>query len=154
VQLKIDVRDKEVALVLRTLQGRMQDMTPVMREIGEIVRDSVMRNFREGRAPNRRPWRPSLRAILQRGQTLAFSSLLIGTTAETADEADTEPPDGKLSVPSSSGQLLKPGCRLVIYDRTGLSVPSSSGQLLKLGLLTISFTSATNFQFPPHRDNC
>ncbi len=84
VQLKIDVRDKEVALVLRTLQGRMQDMTPVMREIGEIVRDSVMRNFREGRAPNRRPWRPSLRAILQRGQTLAFSSLLIGTTAETA----------------------------------------------------------------------
>jgi phage virion morphogenesis protein len=76
VQLKIDVQDKEVALMLQALERRMQDMTPLMREIGEIVRDSVMRNFREGRAPDGTPWKPSLRAIVQRGQTLVDTARL------------------------------------------------------------------------------
>jgi len=76
VQLKIELRDKEVSLLLQALQSRLGDTTPAMREVGEIVRESVMRNFRQGRAPDGTPWKPSLRAIMQRGQTLVDTGRL------------------------------------------------------------------------------
>jgi len=76
LQLRIKVEDAEVRTMLQALQGRMKDMTPVMREVGEIVRESVMRNFKEGRSPQGVPWKPSLRAILQRGQTLVDTARL------------------------------------------------------------------------------
>ncbi|MDY6852011.1 MAG: phage virion morphogenesis protein [Thermodesulfobacteriota bacterium] len=46
---------------LSLLARRMTDMGPVMETIGEILADSVARNFREGRAPDGTPWRPGKR---------------------------------------------------------------------------------------------
>ena len=47
----------------------VEDATPVMREIGEIVRESVMLNFREGQSPEGDDWEPSKRAIEEKGKT-------------------------------------------------------------------------------------
>ena len=47
---------------MRELLGRvmahMDDMTPVMREIGEVIQESVQRNFEEHRAPDGTAWEP------------------------------------------------------------------------------------------------
>ncbi|MBN1627122.1 MAG: phage virion morphogenesis protein, partial [Deltaproteobacteria bacterium] len=56
--IEIKVEDKEVQELLNRLSGRMNDLTPVMTEIGEIVSESVQRNFEEHRAPDGTPWEP------------------------------------------------------------------------------------------------
>lgn len=46
--IKITVDDTGVKLLFERLQKKMSDMTPVMQEVGEIVRTSVVRNFEVG----------------------------------------------------------------------------------------------------------
>lgn len=47
-EFKITVDDREVKKLLGQLQKKVTDMTPVMQEIGEIVRTSVIKNFEAG----------------------------------------------------------------------------------------------------------
>ncbi|MBN2060704.1 MAG: phage virion morphogenesis protein [Deltaproteobacteria bacterium] len=56
VEIKID--DSEMQELFGRVMAHMTDMTPVMREIGEIVDESVQRNFEEHRAPDGTPWKP------------------------------------------------------------------------------------------------
>jgi len=51
IDMKID--DKEVRAMLGRLQANIGDLKPVMKTIGEIVRSSVIQNFREGGRPNK-----------------------------------------------------------------------------------------------------
>jgi phage virion morphogenesis protein len=76
VQLHITVQDEKVRALFGQLQKSMGDLTPVMREVGEIVRESVMRNFRESRSPEGVPWKPSRRALLGAGRTLIDTATL------------------------------------------------------------------------------
>jgi len=76
VQLDMKIQDREVAILLQGLEKRAEDHTPVMREIGEIIRESVMRNFREQKAPDGTAWKPSKRASEENGKTLIDTATL------------------------------------------------------------------------------
>jgi phage gpG-like protein len=54
--------------MLQLLAGRMQILTPVMREIGGTVRTSIERNFAAGGRPEK--WPESQRVKRKGGQTL------------------------------------------------------------------------------------
>lgn len=46
IQIKVD--DSELRALLKALQAKLGNLTPVMREIGSIVRTSVVKNFEVG----------------------------------------------------------------------------------------------------------
>lgn len=74
--LSIKADDAQVRGLLSRIAARLGDLTPVMREIGEIVRESVMRNFAESRAPDGSAWKPSRRALAEGGKTLVKRAIL------------------------------------------------------------------------------
>ncbi|MCX7983278.1 MAG: hypothetical protein N2572_10330, partial [Syntrophales bacterium] len=59
MQITIRARDEEVRKSLEQLQYRLRDLSPVMKQIAQIVRTSVIRNFEVGGRPQ---WKPSKRA--------------------------------------------------------------------------------------------
>lgn len=56
--VEVSIDDRELRELLSGIMKRMADMTPVNREIGEVVYESVQRNFEEKRAPDGTPWKP------------------------------------------------------------------------------------------------
>lgn len=66
VSVKIKTNEHAVQNWLRRLARRMTDMRPVMAEIGEIVVESIQRNFEEQRAPDGAPWKPLTLETLKR----------------------------------------------------------------------------------------
>lgn len=58
VSISIDIDDSGVRTALAGLSARMNDLRPVMAEFGEILLESVQRNFEEHRAPDGTPWKP------------------------------------------------------------------------------------------------
>ena len=56
--IEITIHDQGAQDLLDRLSGRVDDMTPVMGDIGEIVTESSQRNFEEHRAPDGTPWEP------------------------------------------------------------------------------------------------
>ncbi len=49
--MQIHVNDTEVNKALADLSARLRNLRPVMKEIGEVVRTSVERNFAAGGRP-------------------------------------------------------------------------------------------------------
>ena len=76
IQVQLSINDRQVEILLYGIAKRVEDATPVMREIGEIVRESVMLNFREGQSPEGDDWEPSKRAIEEKGKTLIDKAIL------------------------------------------------------------------------------
>lgn len=68
--ITININDTPVKDLLARLSAQMNDMTPVMRNIGEIVRTSIERNFAEEGRPVK--WQKSKRG----GQTLSDTGRL------------------------------------------------------------------------------
>lgn len=56
ITINVRLEDKEVRAMLARLQARMSNLRPVMAEIGQIVRSSVVENFRQGGRPR---WTPT-----------------------------------------------------------------------------------------------
>jgi len=73
MQITITANDTEVNKALADLSARMRNLKPVMREIGEIVRTSVERNFAAGGRPK---WGESARVKREGGQTLSLTGRL------------------------------------------------------------------------------
>jgi phage virion morphogenesis protein len=71
--MQIHVNDAEVNKALADLSARLRNLKPAMREIGEIVRTSVERNFAAGGRPK---WDESARVKREGGQTLSLSGRL------------------------------------------------------------------------------
>jgi phage virion morphogenesis protein len=57
VQVDVEIKDREVKRVFTRLMRNAKNLTPAFREIGEIVRSSVIRNFQEGGRPEK--WVPT-----------------------------------------------------------------------------------------------
>jgi phage virion morphogenesis protein len=74
MQIKVSIQDNGIREMLERLQGRMGNLSPVMRDIGEIVRRSVERNFEAQGRPGK--WLPSQRALKTGGQTLSLTGRL------------------------------------------------------------------------------
>jgi phage virion morphogenesis protein len=68
--LEIDIQPVE--FMLNELIKKMQDVTPVMSEVGEIIVTQAQDAFDDSKAPDGSAWKPSLRG----GQTLVNSSRL------------------------------------------------------------------------------
>lgn len=56
--LELEVTDERFRRLMADLARRMANMRPAFAEIGEIVYESVQRNFEESRAPDGTPWEP------------------------------------------------------------------------------------------------
>lgn len=56
--------------LLDQLVGKLEDMTPVMAAIGEIIVEQTDTAFETGTAPGGAPWKPSSRVVAEGGQTL------------------------------------------------------------------------------------
>lgn len=74
MQIQVSIQDSGIREMLGRLQGRLGDLSPVMRSIGETVRASVERNFAAQGRPGK--WLPSQRAIRTGGQTLSLTGRL------------------------------------------------------------------------------
>lgn len=56
--IDVNIDDKDVQYLLNDLSKRFSNLTPVMKEIGDIVTESVQRNFEEHRSPEGISWEP------------------------------------------------------------------------------------------------
>lgn len=74
MEIQITIEDGQVRAELGRLAGRLRNLTPAMRGIGEIVRTSVERNFAEVGRPNK--WEKSKRVKEKGGQTLSDTGRL------------------------------------------------------------------------------
>lgn len=74
MQLKMRIDTNSIKKNLNTLQKQTEETQPLMAEIGEIVKRSIDKNFREGGRAT--PWVPSRRALKQGGKTLIDSGRL------------------------------------------------------------------------------
>jgi phage virion morphogenesis protein len=57
VQVDVEIKDSEVKRVFTRLMRNAKNLTPAFREIGEIVRSSVVKNFQAGGRPEK--WVPT-----------------------------------------------------------------------------------------------
>jgi phage virion morphogenesis protein len=71
--IEIKVEDQKVKDLLKGMQDRGENLTPVMKLIGETVRRSVEKNFDEEGRP---PWRLSRRALYTDDKTLTHTGRL------------------------------------------------------------------------------
>lgn len=74
MQIKVSIEDGGIREMLTRLQGRMGNLSPAMRAIGETVRRSVERNFEAQGRPGK--WPPSQRVLRTGGQTLSITGRL------------------------------------------------------------------------------
>lgn len=74
--IQIKVQDAEVAGMLQRLFARLGNLTPLMRDIGEIVKERSMHSFATGTAPDGTPWKPSWRAKRTGDKTLILNAIL------------------------------------------------------------------------------
>lgn len=74
MQIFVSIDDSQINKALADLSARMRNLTPVMREIGEIVRTSVERNFAASGRPEK--WPESQRVKRKGGQTLSDTGRL------------------------------------------------------------------------------
>jgi phage virion morphogenesis protein len=76
---KLNVKDADLKSLLKRLGGKMDDMTPFMRDAAGIMHDAVEENFAQGGRPK---WRPSKRVALHGGQTLQKSGQLASSISK------------------------------------------------------------------------
>lgn len=74
ITISVKVEDGEVRAMLKGISERTGNLTPAMRIIGQIVRNSVIKSFMEGGRPQK--WRPSKRAMKEGGKTLVDKAIL------------------------------------------------------------------------------
>ena len=54
--VQIEVNDRGLTELVSSITRHLSDMTPVFHEIGEVVAESVQRNFEEHKAPDGKKW--------------------------------------------------------------------------------------------------
>jgi len=70
-QITITVDDAPTLAILGQLAALMDDMTPVMKNIGAGMQQRIQNDrFEQGRGPGGVPWKPSQRALKENGKTL------------------------------------------------------------------------------------
>jgi len=65
MEINVEIKDAEVKSMLERLISRVKKATPAFREVGQIVRRSVIRNFEVGGRPEK--WKPLAAATILKG---------------------------------------------------------------------------------------
>tara|TARA_R110000787_G_scaffold168855_6_gene281575 strand:- start:5847 stop:6299 length:453 start_codon:yes stop_codon:yes gene_type:complete len=91
VEINANVKGTEVVerRLAKMLRG-VEDLEPLMDEIGGILVASTQHNFERGRAPDGTAWLPSERATNEGGQTLIDSGILLTSITHNADRDSVE----------------------------------------------------------------
>lgn len=74
--VSITIDERRVRIQLQTLAEMLTDLSPVLRQLGEIVHARSMESFEEGRSPEGPPWPPSARVREFGGRTLIDTATL------------------------------------------------------------------------------
>ena len=74
--ITVSIQDEQVRVFIEELAERFGDLTPLMRNIGEIIRERAMQSFASSASPEGEPWKPSFRALRQGGKTLIDTAIL------------------------------------------------------------------------------
>lgn len=93
IEASIRYRDAIVQQALQRLARSLPlggDMTPAMREIGRIGKTEVQQRFRDEESPAGVPWKPSVRALREGGQTLTLTARLRRSITYRADHVSVE----------------------------------------------------------------
>ena len=77
--LKIELQTAELDRALTRLAASVKDMTPIMRAIGGDLEAATERNFDDEGARIAAKWKPSRRALEQKGQTLRDTGRLVAS---------------------------------------------------------------------------
>jgi len=75
VRLNVTLRENATP-AFRRLQQLAADPRPMLAAIGQALVTNRQLRFEDGRGPDRKPWKPSIRAQRERGQTLVQRGLL------------------------------------------------------------------------------
>lgn len=75
ISIEVKIEDNEGKALFDRLQRRLQDLTPAMKVIGQIIRTSVVKNFEAGGRPSK--WKPSKRALTESGRTMVDTGRLM-----------------------------------------------------------------------------
>jgi len=113
----ITVDDRQVRDLLQRLGTKLADLTPCMRTIGEIVRDSVQANFAEGRSPEGTAWKKSWRAMRQGGRTLIDTAILRNSIHVQASRNEV-----RIGTPVKYGPVHQFGARAGSFGTVAVTV--------------------------------
>lgn len=90
-RITIDVDDAPTLAILGQLAALMDDMTPVMADIGAGMQQRIQNDrFEQGRGPGGVPWKPSRRALREGGPTLIDSQALLRSIVYQAGPRSVE----------------------------------------------------------------
>lgn len=87
---RITIDDAEVRNAFAALLANAGDLTPAMDEIGAAMVASTLHRFETETGPDGRRWKPSLRALLEGGQTLTDRGHLRGSLTHVAGPGSVE----------------------------------------------------------------
>lgn len=86
--ITVTIEDTEVRKLLSDIMGRMHNKKPAMGIIGNIVRNSIHKNFEAGGRPA--PWKPSQRAEKTGDKTLIKTKQLFNSFTINAEQDRVE----------------------------------------------------------------
>jgi phage gpG-like protein len=87
VTINVEIKDEAVRQLFADIQGRLRDLSPALKIIGEIVRTSIAENFLAGGRPT--AWKPSIRSSMSGGNTLIDTKILMNSLTVKPIDNDT-----------------------------------------------------------------
>jgi len=84
-RITVDVEDGALRAALKRMTAQLDDMAPVMDEIGGVLVSSTADRFEREGGPDGTPWKPSGRARRVGGQTLSETGRLRSSIVHRAD---------------------------------------------------------------------
>ena len=133
--ITVRIEDAEVRKLLSDILGRMHSKKPAMGIIGNIVRNSIRRNFEAGGRPT--PWKPSLRAKKTGDKTLIESKQLFNSFTIDAKQDRVEVGTNKIyaAIQHFGGDINHPARERTMFfkkykrgERKGLTRFSKEGK--------------------------
>jgi len=126
--IKITIDDRKVQTLLKDLQGRLKDMSPVMKKVAGIMHDAVEENFEKEGRPK---WKPSIRALKQGGKTLQDTGQLASSISSRYDRNSAQVGTNKAyaAVHQFGGGI--PALTITPKNAKALKIPTAQGFIFR-----------------------
>ena len=63
--IRVEINEDAISAALARLGAAVEDMTPLMQDLGELLIESTQENFRTGQSPDGVPWAPKSMATME-----------------------------------------------------------------------------------------
>ena len=130
MQVTVTAKDEQVQQMLQQLSERMRNLKPAMKEIGEIVRTSIERNFAAQGRPEK--WLESQRVKRKGGQTLSLTGRLRRSfTVKAESDSVAVGTNVVYAAIHQLGGTIKQGARSELFTRNRYVRGEKKGQFKK-----------------------